>query len=328
MAWSLTIAGVDRTHKILNASPPRLTININERATAQFSCHPSFAPNRFDDVVITYDGTNPAFRGLILHRTIVPIADEKVPYRTDVACVDYGATGDWCYATLNYADPVTLKQVLNDLCAQQLSAFGITLDPTQTVGPTLAPFGWNSKRVSDCLRELMDRTGYVYMVGPYRTLSAFEPGSRVAPLSITDMAPHIKSLTWTDPDDVPTNYLVVTCGPPGGAYQPYMPAYDIVADGVATHWKIPGPVPGVLSSIPWTPEGGTGSLAVDGYIRHCFVGFEEFIWNESTQTLSVGSAPIPTAGQHLTFQRSFQYPPCSYRSPFCCKRLRPISSSP
>lgn len=316
--WFVEIAGVRHTREILTAQPPQITVKVNERSTARIACKPGFVPNRFDDVLISYDGVNPVFRGLVMRRTLDPLAMERPPYRTVIDCIDYGATADWCYATLSYDVPVTLKQILTDLIATQLTTFGITLDPTQAVGDTLAPFVWTNKRVSDCLRELMDRTGWVCQFGPWRTLAAYPPGSRPASLSITDATPNCQGLAWSDMDTLPANEVILTCGTvvmPGFVTQDY----DLVGDGVTTSWTLnmPGtnllgpdgqPMPGQPSTMPYTADGGAGSLLVDGVVYHCFPGFEQFTWNEDHAILSVGTAPVPAAGQHLTFSRNFNLP--------------------
>jgi len=251
---------------------------------------------------------------MILKRSIASVAMGVVKYSTRIDCGDYGATSDWTFATLDYSSytsGVSVYQVLSDLVANYLSTFGLSLDPAQVnPGPTLAPFAWKDKRVSDCLREICDKTGWVCRFGPYKSVAIFAPGTTSAPYTITDANPYCQDLTWSDTDKIPANNVILTCGPttspsstPG-----LLESFSVTANGTATSWVFPG---AGVGSYPYTPEGGGSSIKVGSAIVNVSVGIDQYHWEPSTATLSVGSwgggAP-PSAGTVIWFQRSFTYP--------------------
>src|SRR5215813_1333225 len=312
--WYLKINGVDHTHDVLVGTVPQLVVSLNERATLSFAVRPGLLPNRFDDVLVSYDGINPAFRGLILKRSISSLSMGTIKYSTRIDCGDYATTSDWCFATLDYSSytsGVSVYQVLSDLVGDYLSTFGVQLEPTQVnPGPILAPFAWKDKRVSDCIREMCDKTGWVARVSPYKTLGMIAPGTEAAAYTITDADPHCQDLTWADTDKIPANNVILTCGPttapsstPG-----LLETFTATANGTATSWVFPG---AGVGSYPYTPEGGGSTILVGSAVVNVSVGIDQYHWESSTATLSVGSwgggAP-PSAGTIIWFQRSFQYP--------------------
>jgi len=309
--WTITINGTNHKHDVMSGAPPVITMPLNERATCRFTTRSGFVPARFDDVLITYDGVNPFFRGVVLKRSIVGVSAGLYPYLTQVECGDYGAAADWCFATLDYTgagSAPTLSQVLTDLVGTQLSSFGISVDPSQSTfpNPTLDKFAWKDKRVSDCLRELCDKTGSVFRVGAYKTIAIFPPGNVAAPYIISDASPHCSDLVWSDTDKIPANNIILSCGQPGSwALQDYN---SVVANGTATSWTFHGPGVG---SYPYTGAGGGSSIDVGGVNLNVTPGIDQYHWAPSTATLSVGSygggAP-PAAGTLIQFMRNFDYP--------------------
>lgn len=119
--------------------------------------------------------------------------------------------------TKTYDTAASLKTVLQDLVTDYLGAYGITLDETQVDGPALDPFVWNTKRASDAIRELSDRTGYVAQVSPTKALRMFLPATDTAPAAMTEAAPHCQEVAWTDSDKTVANKVTVIAGPNGQA---------------------------------------------------------------------------------------------------------------
>jgi hypothetical protein len=181
MAWKLTLAGTDRTTKIHRPGSVWVDWVLNERATARFVCKPGFVPARFSEAVIyAQNGTTVLYGGLVNPRRSMAHEATRALYRTSVDCADYGVYADWCYQTKTYASPVTLKTVLTDLVTDKLSAYSITLHASQVTGPTLEAFAWTTMRVSDALRQLSERTGYVWMITSEKKLRMVVPGTDAA----------------------------------------------------------------------------------------------------------------------------------------------------
>jgi hypothetical protein len=219
MAWRVTIGGVDRTTAVDSFTT---AVSLNDRARATVVVG-DLMPARYAEI-ISYapDGVTPLFGGVILQRRFQGRNPYDPTYQLTLEVGDWFTYADWCYSTKTYPGAVTLKQVLADLVADHLAAYGISLDPAQVDGRTLAAFTWTDKRVADALRELSDRTGYVLQIDPAKRLRMFVPASIAAPVTMTEAAPHCHDITWRDSDRTPYNQIVLHCGPTGvGEATPY-----------------------------------------------------------------------------------------------------------
>ena len=295
MAWKLTIGAADKTSNILRESGVSIDYTLNERATARFTCNPGYVPARYADVVIyAQDGTTPIFGGVITTRRTKAFGSEpNTSYATEIECADYGVYADWCYQTKTYTVGPTLKVVLQDLIADQLTAYGITLDAAQVTGPTLAVFTWTTMRVADCLRELSDRTGYVWRVDRSKVLRMFTPGTDAAPYTITTATPNVLDLHWSDASNPPANHIRVLCGPTGT----WSATQTWTANGADTSW---------ITDLP-SAVTDPGYVTVGGVF--CTVGTGAmFTWAQATHTLSVGTAATPSVGTSIVLVYTAQGP--------------------
>jgi hypothetical protein len=221
MAWRLTIGGVDQTAVVDSFTT---TVALNDRARASVVVGDLLAPRFAELVSYAADGVTPLFGGVILQRGFQGRNPYDPTYQLTLEVGDWFTYTDWCYTTRAYPVAVTLKQVLADLVADHLAAYGITLDPAQVDGPTIAAFTWTQKRVADALRELSDRTAYVVKIDPAKRLRMFVPATLPAPVAMTEAAPHCHELTWRDSDRTPYNTIILRCGPQG------------VGEAVPYHW--------------------------------------------------------------------------------------------
>ena len=303
MAWKAIIAGVDHTHDIQTAQPVQFTRLLNERATAQFRCKPGFVPNRFDPVIFyDTDGVTPRFNGIILNRTIAGFKQRGggEPYSTDVQCGDGFTYLDWAYLNLTYTAPATVKQILTDIIAALPADTGITLDPAQLDGPPVDPFTWSQMRASDAVRDLSQRTGYVALMSPTKTLAMFAPGSQPAPFTITDAAPHCQTIVWTDNPYVPANDAIAVCGPSAPAV-----TTQFWTVGAPSTWQVD--IQNVIGA--WN----RGLISENGAIDRTVSppgqgGYYEFDPTAGRGTVSVGSGVKPAAGTVLSFVYTAAYP--------------------
>jgi hypothetical protein len=236
LRWKLYIAGTEQTPLVDSLS---ITWALNERtrATAVLS---DVIPDRYAEITSTdKSGVTLLFGGLILSRAFAGRNQYDPDFQMTLDCGDWFAATDWVHATLTYAAEVTLKQVLVDLVDAYLAQYGITVSPFQSDGPTLAPFSWASKRVSDAIRELTDRTGYVATMSPVKWLRMIFPGTLAAPFAITEGATHIQELSWRDHDQgagsLPPNTVKVIAGPTGAHDRGYERQYG---DGVKRVWEL------------------------------------------------------------------------------------------
>ncbi len=167
------------------AGSAEINMPLNERHTARFRMIGQI-PARLGAVeAYAQDGTTKLFSGVITHRRVVTQAARSLAFFTDLTCGDYSTFADYCYQTKTYSSATALETILDDLVADQLTSYGISVHGSQVTGPTLDPFTWESKRVSDCLRELSDKTGYFWRIDADKKLRMQVPGTDAAPFTIT-----------------------------------------------------------------------------------------------------------------------------------------------
>ncbi len=295
MAWKLTINGTDRTSLIDPLSPPEISWPLNDRATAGFTCKPTLQPDRFQEVIIyAQDGTTPLFGGVILKRVASGTAGKLSVMSTAIECGDFATYTDWCYTTVTYSAPVLLKDVLTDLITDHLATYGLALDVAQVDGPTLAAFTWTNKRVSDALRELSERTNYVFRVSAGKKLKMFVPGTDAAPYAITDAAPHCIDLSWADTSEPPANTVILQCGPTGTLER----TQTWIANGSDTSWVTD--IRSASDSIP-------GYVTVGGVFKTVGTG-GSYEWDPLTSTLSLGTDSTPVATTTIVLVYTAVYP--------------------
>lgn len=213
--WKLTIDGVDQTAAVSSFSYSQ---SLNERGRATLVLQ-DVLPEKFQEVVSTAkNGFTPLFGGVILTRSYTGLTKHTSPFRVTCECGDWFTYADWVTIDRVYDGPVTLAEVLADLVTLALGPFGITLHPLQVAGPSLDPFLWRGMRVSDAIRELSDRTGFVAQITPAKALRMFLPGTDAAPFTITEATPVVQELQWSDTDragGIPANKVTVIAGPTG-----------------------------------------------------------------------------------------------------------------
>lgn len=300
MAWKLAIDGVDRTNLLYQPAGVQIDWTLQERVTFSFTCRPGLLPTVLQEVVIyAQDGTTPIIGGLVppTGRSVKGAGPASADLFTEIRGVDFSAYADWCYtsASFGYAADVTLKAVLQGLVTSYLSRYGITLDPAQVTGPTLAAFTWNTKRLSEGLRELASRTGYVWRINAGKVLRMFMPGTESAPYALTDAAPHCRDLTWSDSreSDAIPNLVTVQYGPPGT----FSGSRSYDGDGVTEVWSLPiqGAVPS-QARVAGTPY--WFRLQPD----------DPYVWDGNARTITRGWGPIPQVGETFTVYYSITYP--------------------
>jgi microcystin-dependent protein len=293
MAWKALIDGAYDHGYIDQTKGVYIDLRFNERGRARFTTLASYCPSTHDEVLLyEQDGTTVLFGGVVTrlsHRGIASLEG------TDVECSDYSVYADWVHATLSYATAHTLADVLWDL-ALILAPYDIELDPGQVTGPTLEPFAWENRRVSDALRDLTAWTGYVWSISPgQKYLSMVVPGTAAAPWNISDAAPHCRDLSWVESDGAYANKIRLTCGDDQARAQ----SESWTTDGVATYWEV---------SLPATlPH--PRICRIDGALHTIDVGgAPEFTWDWALGRLSLGSLAQPGAGHTLTLDYTAQYP--------------------
>lgn len=341
--WKLVIGGVDHTSLVRRAGRFQAPTFENERRVRgllEFDIEAS--PDKYVDVVAyAKDGVTKVFGGLLTRREPIEVP-AGAPFCTRCECTDYLIYTDWCYWTKQYTTDQTLLQVLTDLVTEKLAAYGLSLDPTQPVGPTLsAPFGWTRRRVWDVLLDLSLATGYDPAADPDRVVSMRLPGSLAAPVALTEAARNLSRLTYTDPSAVPANTIIGVFGPSGTGADPVtytwtaqagVYTYSLAGVAVPTSKVWPGLITisaadlvtnggfasdlsGWTAGANWSWSGGlaahtAGSDETLAQTITCGVGWHRIFFTANLTAGSVavtfGGLPVPNSGTDIYVD----IPPC------------------
>ena len=295
--WRVTIDGVDQTDAVDSFST---SVSLNDRARASVVVG-DLMPARFAEVIsYAADGITPLFGGVILQRSFQGRTPYDPTYQLTLELGDWMTFADWCYSTKVYPVAVTLKQVLADLVTEHLAQYGITLDPGQAEGPTIAAFTWTNKRVADALRELSDRTTWVVRIDPAKQLRMFIPGTTTAPVALTEAAPHCHDVTWRDSDRTPYNKIVLSCGPGGPSEVADERHYG---DGVTRIFPLFAPFLQVIGALSRSDEEG-------GYPLGTY-GVDDFPYTYDAAINAVrqrADQPVVPAGQYIWLWYLAQFP--------------------
>lgn len=310
-ALKLTIAGVDRTSLLETGASIELLLNDKSSLTIQTKFS-DYLPNRYDEVILSYIFPGPTevivYGGFVTNRTVAGIIDPALPRFNTFECKDFFKYLDFTTVAVSYTVDTLLKQVLSDALAALPGSTGIVIDPSQEDGPTVAPFS-STDTVSNIIRSLTDKTGYVGKVDPTtKYAKMILPGTEPAPLTITDVQPNCDSVEWSDPDSDPPTDISLIIGAVGVA--------------VVQHWVAPSP-PGTVFVTDFSSalDGyGLGFLVTinDGSVINPTTGRFDTVsipggggyweWDESAHTLTQVGGPGIIAGDTIDFQYRPAFP--------------------
>ena len=300
MAWLIKIgptgALVDRTSTIALNAGCDISLTYNERSTARFDTLPGYQPSLRDEVEIyEQDGVTLLFGGLVYQRQTRSAVDRVT---TQVDCTDWSIYGDWAFTDAVYSAATTLQVVLDDLVDDHLATYGVTLDATDYTGVALSAFGWSNKLITDALRDLSTKTGYIWRFSPTKVLSLILPGASAAPFNLSDATPHCSTLEWSDSTEKYATKVRLECGPEGTQWTLQSWTQASGATSWVTDLPAAGPTAGycTVNGIFLTVTGVVGDNA-------------HFDWDAATHTLSVGTlGSTPADGVTITLSYLSQTP--------------------
>lgn len=148
-----------------------------------------WVPEFRDEVVFTRDGSvNNGFGGEVQSVSVKGVGDNPAPVILNIDVGDFSSRAE---ITVNAEIPAgTLKEALEYL-APYLD--GLTLDPTQAVGPSLDAgtfIGWH---IIDILKEYNRVTGWLPRFAGDKTWKMIEPGTATCPFAAENDDAHIIS---------------------------------------------------------------------------------------------------------------------------------------
>jgi hypothetical protein len=212
-----------------------IDLPLNRQATATLVAGDGYIPPRAADVLIyARDGVTPLFDGLARVRHVSGLTEGIPANKTVIDCVDYSVYFDDALVSLVYATTQDLEDVVADIMAQALTAYGLTYTPTAPTGKTVPPIQWLEISVTEAFKRISDATGVVFRTRPIKQLEVFVPLTDPAPVTITDAEINAFDLDWEDPQNLPRNTVDLLCGPTGTG----IVTQDWTADGSETSWEV------------------------------------------------------------------------------------------
>lgn len=301
MAWRLEIEGVDRTTWLELPSRVRIRRQLNERSQAEFVVRAGYVPNLGDDVVIyDQDGTTPIFGGIVFERQTEARARTTA---TRCRCVDWTALFDGITVAsgAGLTGTLVLKGVLEWLEANYLAAYGFSLHPNQSTGPSqsVTGFSWERKYVSDVFRDLTIWSGgYLLSVSPTKVFRMELPdlNTPTAPFAISESQNTFIDLAWDDSRASYATRVILRCG--GRETKAVTQTWTVTAQDIANGY--------LETDVPSTPTGGV-SATVNGNPVTIGGAGSQLVWDWQTHRITAGTLPIQM-GDVIALTYTAQFP--------------------
>lgn len=186
MAFTVTIAAVDRTDKIQWRNF-RKRDNLNQQVDHcsfeiwKYGTH-TYLPSIGEEVVIARDGTT-IFGGVITRIEERIEASQKLVYK--IECVDYSQYLKRQLVTERYTS-TTVGAIITDLVTNYTAA-GDSITATNVVGSLpISSFSFDRLTVAQCLQKLADALSYVWYVDYDKDIHFFPKNAESAPESLSD----------------------------------------------------------------------------------------------------------------------------------------------
>jgi hypothetical protein len=316
MALTITIAGVDRTSalflpdqggdvsgSLIPGARGSMRISVFDRSGTT-----GYRP-AIDQTILLADGATTIFAGLIDDVEEQPLGtDLDVGLMMHITASDWWSYFDRVTYTHAYAAGVSLKTVLQDLIANPLAPFSVTLDGGQATGPTLTDaFTIVGETPMSTISRLTTLTGWVAILTPAKVLRMVAPGTESCGFALGDaLTGTLGVVTWKQERNAKyCNRVVLTCGDTsrvqttetfiaaGGETQ-FVTKYPAVLDYNSV-WPNELFVNGAgLGPVDWTP-----SILPGHHWR----------WDAANHTLIVDNVMYtPLAGDVITVTYEIQYP--------------------
>jgi hypothetical protein len=185
MAYNVTIAGVDRTTDVIQASVVVEDIINDQQNTCTFSLidlSGSGIPDTDDEVVITMESGEKLFGGYIITTQLSTKQTGSV--MANISCVDYARLLDRNLTHDTFQD-MTDSEIINELVTTYCPGFGITT--TNVIeGVTIDQIQFNYIQISQALRRIADLTGRNWYIDYSKDIHYFPLATNAAPFNIDD----------------------------------------------------------------------------------------------------------------------------------------------
>ncbi len=223
MGLTLTIAGVDRTAKFWLPDVQgevSATLMAGSRSSLRLKVFDvdgagGFRPAIDDSVVLTDSLLGDVFAGLIDEIEEEGLTDLDTGLRLSLTVSDWWIYCERVAYTKTYPAGTTLKAVLQDLVANPLASFGITLDAGQAVGDTFATeLTFVAETIDGILGRLTTVTGWVPRISTAKVLKMIAPAGESCGFALADASSTVvgRVTVRQSRNAQYANRIILTCG--------------------------------------------------------------------------------------------------------------------
>ena len=253
MAYSLTIAGIDRTDDVV-ASSVVVEDVINDKAnTCSFTLFDrggDGTPATDDEVIITLADDTILFGGYITAVKMTKQGTGAVAIK--INCVDYTYILDRNLAHITYEDQ-TDAAIIGALISRYCSSLGVTTTNVLT-GVTVNSIKFNYIQISQAIRKICELTGRNWYIDYSKDVHYFPLTTNAAPFNIDTDANDYSNLQISKDTSQLKNRVYVR----GGTKLSDPTTYSTKGDGVARQF----PLPDKPHDVTLTVNGGAKTVGI------------------------------------------------------------------
>ena len=244
MAYSITIAGVDRTDDVI-ASTVVVEDAINDKAnTCSFALidrGSDGAPATDDEIVVTLASGTKLFGGYIINIKLQKSSSGVVQYK--ISCIDYTYILDRNLAHISYSSQ-TDAAIITDLVGRYCSGLGVTTTNV-LAGVTIDSIKFNYPQLSQVLRKITELTGRNWYIDYDKDIHYFPLTTSVTPFNIDSTTNTYSDLQISKDTSQLKNRVYVR----GGTKLSDATTYSVKGDGAARQFPLPDKPHGVTITV-------------------------------------------------------------------------------
>jgi hypothetical protein len=315
MALTVTIAGTDRTSKILSAQTKRtlrISMPLGSRWTMRLtafdtdSTASAYRPSPGEAIVLSWSGSA-FFSGVILGVRDEPFGGSAAGVKVTIDAVNKVEATERNLITRTYASGQTLRSIVTSICTNDLAGTGITADPGMSNGPTMGEIVLSNISAQGALNQVTGVAGYIWRITPAGLLICFAPGAVSGSYNISAAnGKALGAVTWTKTRALRCNRVFVVAGQPGQVDQ----TDTFTGDGSTRVFPLKAPVAQRPAQVYDVTAGAYRNVGIYG-VDTLF----EWTWRASDSSIvQLTEAPPGTpmsplaVGQQITVNYGAQYP--------------------
>lgn len=294
MAYSITIAGIDRTADVLANTLQVEDVVNDQQNTCSFALidrSGNGTPDNEDEVIITLDDDSILFGGYIL---TVEMSKQQSggAVQSVVRCVDYARLLDQNVVHQTYED-MTDKEIIEAIVNEYCAGLDITTTNVEE-GVTIEQISFNYVQPSQAIRRIADLTGRNWYIDYNKDVHYFSLLTNTAPFDIDSTENGYFNLRLVKDTSQLKNRVYVR----GGTYLSDTTTYSEKGDGIKTTFVLPDKPHSVSVAVNGSPE-TVGIKNVDTSGFDWYLNYQEkYIEQDAGGTILTASDTLEVSYQY------------------------------